>query len=367
MFFSVSTEPDRRFLNRIQHLDLWINFDAGWTLKSSSLRKGYQSNHCCIDLLDNGITVNHSHPRSFPMWFEHGFITNLYPDSGKQAWVRDSLHMMPDGRIVWTPLALDLLVPDDTITMTQALSRTIDLLDQSVQELNGQSLKLFCTGGLDTFLLYALLTHHKIKFDLLDHEQFESNRFVDLNRQALEHHWSYNRQQLHHWNNPTWLATGGCGDEYFLRGPAVIAMLAAWHDIDFALLLEQNPTCYHYHHFKRYQDLWHATWQQRELLREQYPTRAELMNHVMDNLANDHQHWHLEQTMTWTPFKNIEIARTLLQCDITDLIPQFLNGDLTRQIIARYCPEVLQFVSTYKNHNNLERIQEFIQWHQAKH
>lgn len=367
MFFSVSTEPDYRFWNRIQHLGLWINFDNGWSQSSANLYKGYASNHCRIDLLDNGIAVNHSQPRSFPMWFEHGFITNLYPDSGKKAWVRDSLHMNPDGHIVWTPLPLDLSVPAGSIPPQQAQAQIMHLLDHAVTELGSTQLKLYCTGGLDTFLLYALLTHHGVEFELLHTEQFEINSFVTHNQPALEHYWSYSSHQLHHWNSPAWLATGGCGDEYFLRGPAVIAMLASWHDIDFGTLLDRHPDCYHYYHFKKYQNLWQTSWQQKDQFKQQLPTRNSLMDHVMDNLANDHQHWHLGETMTWTPFKNIEIARILLQCDIEDLIPQFLHGDLTRQIVGKYCPEVLQFVSTYKNHNNLHKIQEFAQWHASKH
>lgn len=350
MFFSISTQPDHRFWHRQQHLGLWINYDQGWQTQDHALVKGYSSNSCRIQLEADGVTVLHSQPRSFPLWFEHGFITNLFPDSGKRAWAQDGLHMMPDGRIVWTPWDLDLSVPDTHITISAAQEKICARLDQETADLGDQPVKLYCTGGLDTALIRALLTAHDKNFEQISYEHFEVTPFVRHNRPALEHYWSYGPQQLHHWSQPTWLATGGCGDEYFLRGPAVIAMLTAWYDINFGELLEHNPACYHYHHFQRYRELWQRTWQQRHQLRQQYPTRAELNLQVMDNLANDHQHWHLEHTVTWTPLKNIEIARILLQLSIQDLVPQFLSGQITRDIIAHYDSDVLPAVSAYKNY-----------------
>ena len=141
-------------------------------------------------------------------------------------------------------------------------------------------------------------------------------------------------------------------------------MLTAWHNIDFGALLQQHPDCYHYHHFVKYQDLWHSAWQSRDQLQQTHATRDDLNRQIMDTLLNDHQHWHLGETVTWTPLKNIEIARILLQCDIQDLVPQFLDGAVTKQIIAGYSPEVLNFVSDYKNHNTGQHMGVFMEWHE---
>jgi hypothetical protein len=362
MFFSVGLEQDRRFPNSYQFDTLWVNLDSGWQQHNNQFYKGYADNHCEIVIQDTGITVKHSSPRSFPMWFQHGAITNLYPGEWQRAWISDGLQIQPSGEIVWTPVSLDLTVPADVLSVDRAVQQIQTLLNYSVTELP-HAVRLFCSGGLDTFLLYSMLTYHGCEFDLLQDEHFESDQFIDLNREALETYWSYNRLQLHHWNQPVWLATGGHGDEYFLRGPAVIALLTAWHDIDFGAVLAQNTTAYHYHHFNKYSELWATSWQQRDNLRQQYPTRDVLNQQIMDILGNDHQHWHLGQTITWTPLKNIEIARILLQCDIADLVPQFLDGSITRKIIQHYCPDVLNFVSAYKNHNYKEKLNDFFHWH----
>ena len=199
MFFSIATQPDYRFWNRVQHRGLWINFDSGWQVSNATVSKGYATNSCELRLLETGIEISHSEPRSFPMWFEHGFITNLYPDSGKRAWASDRLHMDLDGRIIWTPIELDLAVPDQGLSIQQARQQIRVLLDQAVRDLGDQSVKLYCSGGLDTFLIYSMLRYHRKRFELLDANCFENDSFIRHNQDALQHYWSYLPQQLHHW------------------------------------------------------------------------------------------------------------------------------------------------------------------------
>jgi hypothetical protein len=258
----------------------------------------------------------------------------------------------------------NLTVSDQQLTVDQAVTQLIQQLNTATEDLHeyqNKNLKLFCSGGLDTFLLYSMLTAHKIPFDLIEQEHYACDEFTSTNKDTLKSFWSY--RQIHHWLEPTWLATGSHGDEYFLRGPTVIAMLTSWHDINIAQLLEQNITAYHYQYFKKYPELWDTAWKNRHSLREQYSTKKQLNQHIIDNLINDHQHWHLGNTITWTPFKNIQLVKILLQCDIVDLIPQFLDGQIIKTIINKYSPNVSNFVSKYKNHNNQEHLPKFFAWH----
>jgi hypothetical protein len=191
-------------------------------------------------------------------------------------------------------------------------------------------------------------------FDLLTEEHYARDQFTTENQTALEKFWAY--KQIHHWLEPSWLATGSHGDEYFLRGPVAISMLTAWHDINFFELLSDNPGSYHYHHFNRYKELWKDAWKNRHQLQQDYPTVDLLNNQILNVLINDHQHWHLGNTLTWTPFKDIEIAKTLLQCPIEELLPQFLDARLTKDLIVDYNPDIIDYLSQYKNHNNKENL-----------
>jgi hypothetical protein len=365
MFFSVGSSHDPRFPNNFQIGKLWINVDHGWQRNDSTFFKGYADNYCYITVDSQGLTFQHSQPRSFPLWHNHKDVTNLPCDVIKTSvWADDVITVDPQGCVQVNKSVLDLSVPQTQLSVDQALTQIRQQLDKSAHSLYKyriNNLKLFCSGGLDTFLLYALLTHHSIPFELLIDEHYEWDEFNLINNEVLQSFWSY--QQIHHWHDPTWLATGSCGDEYFMRGPTVIAMLTAWHDINMIDVLNQNTQAYHYHYFNRYTDLWQSAWESRQSLQDECATREDLNQRILNNLVNDYQYWHLGNTITWTPFKNIDIAKILLQCNIRDLLPQFMDGSVTKQLIAYYKPQLLEFVSQYKNHNSQQHLEKFYNWH----
>jgi hypothetical protein len=199
------------------------------------------------------------------------------------------------------------------------------------------------------------------KFELVTNEYYEPDQFTTENQSALDKFWAY--KQIHHWTEPAWLATGSHGDEYFLRGPAVIAMLTSWHNINFGELLMDNPNCYHYHHFNKYSELWKDSWNNRHQLQKEYPTIDLLNRQILNILVNDHQHWHLGNTLTWTPYMDIKIPKILLQCPIDELIPQFLDGRLSKDLIIDYNPDIIDYLSQYKNYNGKENLPKLYEYH----
>jgi hypothetical protein len=306
----------------------------------------------------DGASIDHSQPRSFPLWYQEGIITNIN-SSLTPAWADDAVSMNMSGKITTTKININLTVPTETLTIDQAQKQIRQLLDKKLMQVPG-NLKLFCSGGLDTLLLYSML-FGRCSFELITDEYYEQDQFTKINQSVLDKFWGYT--QIHHWVKPGWLATGSHGDEYFLRGPAVIAMLTAWHDIDFGQLLADNPSCYHYYHFNKYSELWKDSWNNRNQLQEEYPTVELLHRQVLNILVNDYQHWHLGNTLTWTPYKDIEIARILLQCPITELIPQFLDGRLSKDLIIDYNPTIIDYLSQYKNYNPRENLSKLFEYH----
>lgn len=375
MFFSIGTSTDHRFPNNHQFENIWVNTDNGWhrtqNISELKLYKGYEENYCCITVNSQGAYLEHSVPRSFPLWSSPGLISNL-SCHGDQVWADGTVGMDLQGNISFSHINLDLSVPPATLTLAQAQEHIIQQLNNSAKILIGNpNIKLFCSGGLDTFLNYALLTYHGIDFELVHGEHYELDEFARQNQSALKSHWAY--QQLHHWLDPVCLATGSCGDEYFLRGPATVSILTTWHNINFDEIISNNVNTYHYHYFKKHAKLWQDSWNTREQLQQSLPTQHDLNQKIIDILCNDHQHWHLGNTMTWTPFRNIAIAKTLLQCSIDELMPQFLDGQLTKSIITHYLPDITKFVSKYKNFDcksqtfkNID-LTNFYAWHKAHH
>ena len=356
MFFNISTHTaDHRFPNNYQIRNLWVNCDNGWQRTNNTFYKGYSDNYCKIIVDESGAKIEHSIPRSFPLYYQDGQITNL-ESTANQAWADDSVAIDHLGVVTLSKNPINLNLDDIPLTITQAQDQIVQLLNKKLTQVPA-NLKLFCSGGLDTLLLYAMLKGRH-PFELVQHEYYQQDTFTKVNQQILSKFWAYN--QIHHWTNPTWLATGSHGDEYFLRGPAVIAMLTAWHNINFGKLLADNPGCYHYHHFYKYTELWTDSWANRNQLQEQYPTIELLNRQILNILVNDHQHWHLGNTLTWTPYKDIEIVKILLRCPITELVTQFLDGHITKSLIEYYSPGSLAFLSQYKNHGNRENLSKMI-------
>jgi hypothetical protein len=358
MFFSVALEPDQRFPNNYELDGIWVNCDPGWQRVNNTFYKGYADNRCQITVDAGRARVEHSTPRSFPLWSAPGRITNLAVESTAH-WIDDVVSMDQSGVITVNKAQLDLVVPNNTITIKQAQQQIRQLLDAKLTQVPAD-IKLFCSGGLDTLLLYGMLAGRH-NFELVTDDHYEPDAFTEQNRDALNQFWAY--KQIHHWTQPTWLATGSHGDEYFLRGPVAIATLTAWHDINFGQLLADNPGCYHYHYFSKYNDLWTDAWLTRHRLQKQYATVQELNNQVLNILANDYQHWHLGNTLTWTPYKDIEIIKILLQCPIDELIPQLLDGRLSKDLIMDYNPAIIDYLSEYKNHNARENLPKLHEYH----
>jgi len=77
-----------------------------------------------------------------------------------------------------------------------------------------------------------------------------------------------------------------------------------------------------------------------------------LNRHLLDRAANDHQHWHLGNTLTFTPMRDLAILKELLSMPFDVMRSQMLNSEISRLLIARNYPKALDILSTQKNHEN---------------
>ena len=388
MFFNITPTSDTRFPNNIDCGWAVFNCDQGWQRFEITdgviFAKGYANNTSLVTLVDqfdhaddyygnfclvkvaDDIRLTHSKYRSFPLSYHGSSITNLYVDSGTQVWANQKLKVNSS----WQPSLLHSKPPmpaTGSITLDQAIDQIFDLLVNDVKQFvttYNPIIKLFCSGGVDTTLLYALFHYIDYPIELIFKEHWESDHFSDKNQTALDKFWGYS--QMHHWNSPTWLATGSCGDEYFLRGPEVIARLTAWHDINFAEIINNASNHYHHYHFKKYQNLWNNAWANKNALKHDYPSSIFLHAQILNILSNDHQHWHLGNTITYTPFNNLDIAKILLQLNIGDLMLQFTNASITKSLIQKVDSKLYAVVSNFKNHDAAQNLSKLVEFHSGQ-
>jgi len=360
MFFSVSKHRDDRFPNYTEMQGWIINHDHGWTQHPDVLCKGYR-----YDDLDHGnfcrirsgdvISIEHDLERSFPLWWnlETKTLTNCV-GAGQKLWADQSVSLADDTIRTETK---DIIGPIDTSPLTS--DQAVSLLEQkflekfSALKTETLPLKFFVSGGIDTACLRNYLLLSGIQFDMVNYEHFDYNHFTNNFVPALKAtHWGY--KQIHHWKDPCMLLTGGCGDEYMFRGPLIIAKWAAWHQIDVIQLINKHGG-YHSKYFleEKNRKIFQTELDRQETLRHQYPTKIDLMRHLIDMNLNDHQHWHICNTLTWTPFRDIELFKIMMRLDQDSLINQWTNAEINRKLISRDC---LKHVSTYKNYNWRENL-----------
>lgn len=366
MFFSVAKEPDHRFQLHDKVGDWVLSHDAGWHQNSIGWFKGYRDADGCgnwaeISWQTDRIVIEHGRYRSFPMWWDQGMsrLTNLL-GTGEQIWADRSVSIDQQGLDAQLVDIIGTTLLDKKLSLDQASDLICGNLVQKAQHLldDYASLdkKLFLTGGIDTLVLYSLMRYLGVKVHLVDYEYIKYDRFLDLNLDDIRtQHWGYS--QIHHWDQPVILISGACGDEFLFRGPATIALWAAWHGIDLSGTISK-ANGYHVGYFKKAKNkkIFDDQWQQQEIIHAQFPTEQDLVRQILDINANDHQHWHLGNTLTWTPFLDLELTKTVLNLDHESLMRQIIDAELNRLIVRKLYQPALVLLSDHKNYHGRAKL-----------
>jgi len=368
MFFTLSMNCDERLPNHNKLGSYWFSHDDGWENNKNYWYKGYnypQLNHgnfLKLTLLsDNDVLLDHDVTRGFPLWWDNQTqtLTNLLGTGTKlwnnktvriqDHWLRDSdqnNYFFTESKEISFEQAVDLIC-ENLVAKAQALK--FDSLNISK--------KLFLTGGIDTATIYSVLKYVDVDVELIDYEYIKYDSFLNKNLVDLKnYHWGY--KQIHHWDYPTLLVSGAFGDEFLMRGPETVSWWAAFNDIDIVKLLKNNSNAYHHSYFLKDKtvSIFNNSWESKLELKSAYKDSIGLKNQIIDSVSNDYQHWHLGNTLTWTPFKDIELLKICLSLSVDDLTGQILEATLNKSVIKKMYPKALSILSRQKNINYRENI-----------
>ena len=390
MFFSIHTSKhDQRFTINHQVHGYFISLDKGWTQTEVNdtvvFYKGYCDDYpmekVITDLIEDPtprhhgnfgvivvkpfcLTVTHDCYRPFPLNQDiNGYLTNISKENSVQA-IWSDCYAVYNGADLTTQSFnpyTDISLEFETTYVHEFIANAEQLLTSKVKYLNNSTLdlNLYVSCGLDTTLLYAM-SNARIFNDvrLLNHEHIDYDHFLIMNYPQLRKEYAvYN--QFHVWKDPSIVFCGAPGDEFFMRGPYVAAHWAAWHDINLLEILQDDDnTDYHKKHFlkpanvKAIQQVWNT----REQLKDHYPEYKDLCVHILNICANDHQMWHCNNTITWTPFKDLRLLAGILAVPPSAMLGQILNGDITRLLIGQFDSKCLDIIDDYKNFQSFKKI-----------
>ena len=377
MFFSVSTKPDSRFTHSTKFQNLVVSYDSGWHCAGNYLYKGYandfalaaqldcidqQPGNFCVMVFDHEqgtVTVKTSRYRSFPICVNANCIDNLTETVADRI-IWSNTEITVDQQLQITERELDQLgtVPTDVVSTEEVVDRIYNIIDRTVASFlrnNRLPLKVFLSGGVDSMLVYSFLCRHTDQFELVPGEAFEFDDFWTRNKDAICNSWAYN--QLHHWLNPCVLMTGTPGDEYMLRSPALANMYLMHHRTSIPEQLDVYGPCMQHRYFSKAEnmDIFQAQLADKKV-QQLVTSRAGLFRQLCNENINDYQHWHLGNTLTWTPLRDLEIFKLMLQLPVEVAVDQIMDSTVSKQLIARNNPELLNYVAVEKNYRTLERV-----------
>ena len=385
MFFNISHKEQPNFPCHYTIKNIIISTDVGWVNKivdnKFTLYKGYcddapleklleqivneekpqtRGNFCVIIYKDNKLEVKTNIDRSFPIFYDTEQITNLCKLSN-QIFANFTISIDEDLSIHCKPFDAIGEITEDTQSYADVLENVHEMLLTKVNNFvkhNTLPVKTFLSGGVDSMLVYSYISRFT-NVEVLDCEHIEFDSFYLKNTYKLWDMWAY--KQINHWRNPTLLTSGTPGDEYMLRNPETAQLFCSHYGKNLVDILTDNKYKKHYHYtyfiknIKKIEDIANGN---NKLIKA---SKKYFINSLCKNLINDYQHFHLGNTLTYTPLRDLRIAKNVLQLNFDDAIGQITDAKLTRDLIAKNNPKLLDYISPQKNsHNYMENLVDFI-------
>jgi len=360
MWFKVSKQQDTRFpAQYILSNTYWLNADAGWqelhTPYGFAYIKGY-----CFERGINHVLAQELFENPVPR-FTGSFVAVLAYKDGSIIITNDTTRATPlyrDNADSIGNLCMEQYVniwSDAYVEIVRGIhehrwaaiprvgaSRSFDSVVDEIHNLlcakfnwlaiNQDIVRVFYSGGIDTLTCISYLKALNVPYELICAEHFDYDQFTIDNSSEIRSYWGYN--QIHHYCRPTMFVSGACGDEYFMRGPATANLMLTHLGTTMQQVLE--PQHYHYKYFQGLEKskLYEQQKQDPEIIKA-LETKQTTQEHILKICINDHQHWHLGNTITFTPFKDIELLRLTLELDDKNILSAIVDASIQRALIEK--------------------------------
>ena len=377
MFFHIGPSELTNFPVHYRHGKLHINLDSGWHHDVDHhgnllIYKGYlddyeistklaeiaaqeepifRGNFCLFKLFDQGISVKTDCTRSFPIWYDAASGINNLVSGNYTVWADSYVTLLDDFELVESKVDIIGCVPCVEQSLDIVLDQVDQLLLQKIKKFfdnNKLPVNVFLSGGMDTMLLYSYIKRLDIPHTLIDFNHIDHDYFYLNNHDSIGRFWGYN--QIHHWRTPCVLVSGAPGDEFTARSPTTANMLLKYHGLSIPALLQRDSAAeaLHYTYFNN--SKYDKIWQDQAHLT--YDSLQDVITDCASINLNDWQHWHLGETLTYTPLRDIEIFKIIASLNRDDLIDQVMNSLIHKKLIEQNAPELLAGISDQKNSNN---------------
>lgn len=358
MFFYIGNSSPIQALNKVTDS---LYLDDGWTLTDNIWYKGYSTDCKLSEKLHDIIKgyqpagkwcvihenkVYHPVLRGFPLYItaDNDGLTNIKFEGSSTC-----LYDVPP-----TPTDYDTLTLDEAsvIIGDLLLENTINFYKYNdIQEMN-----VLYSAGLDTLTSWAVLDSYTKNYILTAHvPTVNDNSFEkwmgrvreyesDLIDKVSTDYWGYGVSSFY--KDTNWYLTGYYAETIQFRDGEAINALANYKGKRIDKLA--NKKDYLYWFLKRpnvvskYKDSMTV-----------YQDEKELKDFLYGTIYYDHQMWHLDNNLTFSPFFDIRIPNTMMRLSIEDITKNCTTGIIQRKIVERFNPQFLSLLSDYKNEKDV--------------
>ena len=369
MFFHISKTAQENYPCQWQLGNFVVSTDEGWKQLTVGpvqiLYKGYADmgpmetllgqvmfqtvphltgNFCALVVVNDTLTIQTDRYRSFPIYIDTAAINNLVA-TDYTAWTDSLITVHKDLAVTETKFDVIGDIATNELDFHQAQDQVHDILTRKTQQFlshNKLPIKVFLSGGVDTMLVYSYLRAAGADFELIDHEHFDHDYFWRNNSHKVTQYWGY--RQTHHWRSPGVLASGAPGDEFTLRSPVTANLYLLNHNTSIPELLQLDQPYLHGDYF--------SLPKHTKVFDQQFKSAkpsAQLHHELCNIVVNDWQHWHLGNTMHWTPLRDLEIFKIIMRLPLQDAKNQIMNSTFSQTLIERNVPGATEFLSDVKN------------------
>ena len=386
MFFALEKSANPRYPRHIKLGNLYLNIDEGWHVYSDELSlivyKGYvndvaiddaidlitssiqpmlDGNFCVFEFRYDEIYLYQPLYRSFPIYYTADSITNLQVANFSIAANHHIQAIHQD--LTLETRSYDPVGPiDSELSEDQVVFKIYDILHSNISNFlkhNTLPVKAFLTGGVDSMLIYSFVKNI-IKPELIDCQYLQFDEFWCSNSFYIrKHHWAY--QQIHHWRESCVLLSGTPGDEFMLRSPTTSNLYLMNHNSSILQSLGDEHHL-HSHYFMKYGDLYDSQMHD-PMMKKLVKDKRYLYPKLCDMILNDFQHWHLGNTITFTPLRNMEIFKLMLQLPYESAVSQIIDSTISKRLIAMNDPKLLDHLSNDKNDESFNKIWQLLEGH----
>jgi len=306
----------------------WFYHDADWTFQNSTAVKGISNNWCKIDFT-KGCKISHNEIRDFPLWYNTDSCTNIKPLANYLP--TDAILNFEDQ---WHVSYGSTTTPQKQFNQTQCESLAYKVLSDNVKkfaETNTKPVVISENNGLDSLLVRSVFDHLQVPYNI----QKIAKRDYNVKQSYLEKDY-YGFNQIELSDSPVIIASGFYGDEFLLRNPFYVQ---SFIQQDLVEIFDSIEHCY----MKKFFDL---------VYREKCITAVKQDRlKVKQMVMNDIQVWHLDNTYVYNPFRDQRLL-DLIYCKDQVAIDQVTNGVLSKNLISKFNPKLLELLDRSKNTND---------------